>query len=63
MTTTAPAPFRIGRNGTGTISAPRRTKYGVTVLLTATGKAGQPLWSERRLVTVEQAAALLGGAR
>lgn len=58
---TAPAPYPIGRNRTGTMSAPRKSRIAgmVSVLLTATGKAGQPLWSERRLVTLAQAAAIL----
>jgi hypothetical protein len=56
-----PAPYRIGRNGTGWMEAPKPSKIKgwVSVLLTATGKRGQDLWSERRDVTLEQAAAIL----
>lgn len=56
-----PAPYRIGRNGTGTMEAPMPSKIAgyVSVLLTATGKRGQPLWSERRDVTLAQAAPIL----
>lgn len=50
-----PCPFRIGRNGTGTVSCPRFVKAGYySVLVTATGKSGQPLWSERRIFTEEE---------
>jgi hypothetical protein len=38
---------------------PSKIKGWVSVLLTATGKRGQDLWSERRDVTLEQAAAIL----
>jgi len=50
-----PCPFRIGRNGTGTVSCPRFVKDGYySVLVTATGKSRQPLWSERRIFTEEE---------
>lgn len=57
----APAPYPIGRNGTGTMEAPMPSRIPgyVSVLLTATGKRGQALWSERRDVTAKQAAAIL----
>lgn len=57
----APAPYRIGRNGTGTMEAPKPSRIPghVSVLLTATGKRGQALWSERRDVTIAQAAPIL----
>lgn len=53
--TTIPAPYRIGRNGTGTLSNIRRRKDGTyTARITATGRNGQPLWSERRTFTAAQ---------
>jgi hypothetical protein len=60
-TARVPAPYRIGRNGTGWMEAPRPSKVPgyVSVLLTATGKRGQDVWSERRDVTLAQAAALI----
>lgn len=46
------SPFRIGRNGIGTLSNPRLRKDGnYSVLVTAKGKCGQILWSERRIYT------------
>ena len=52
---TTPAPYRIGRNGTGFISNIRRRKDGTyTATITATGKQGQPLWAERRTFTAAQ---------
>lgn len=50
-----PAPYRIGRNGTGYLTNIRRRKdgsYSATII--ATGKAGQPLWRERRTFTAAQ---------
>jgi hypothetical protein len=60
-TARVPAPYRIGRNGTGWMEAPRPSKVPgyVSVLLTATGKRGQDVWSERRDVTLAQADALI----
>ncbi len=57
----APAPYPIGSNGTGTMEAPMPSRIPgyVSVLLTATGKRGQALWSERRDVTLAQASAIL----
>lgn len=54
------APYPIGPNGTGFMSAPRKSKIvgEVSVMLTATGKEGQTLWQERRLITEAQAAPL-----
>ncbi len=53
--TTIPAPYRIGRNGTGTLGNIRRRKDGMyTATITATGKNGLPLWSERRTFTAAQ---------
>jgi len=53
--TTIPAPYRIGRNGTGTLSNIRRRKDGTyTARITATGCNGQPLWSERRIFSAAQ---------
>jgi hypothetical protein len=50
-----PAPYRIGRNGTGFISNIRALKNGTySATITATGKQGQPLWSERRTFTAAQ---------
>ena len=44
-----PAPYKIGRNGTGYLSKLRRLKSGEwSAVITATGKVGQPLWEERR---------------
>lgn len=42
------------------MSAPRKSKIAgeVSVMLTATGKQGQTLWQERRLITNAQAAPL-----
>ena len=52
---TIPAPYKIGRNGTGYLTNIRRCKDGTyTATITATGKAGQPLWSERRTFTATQ---------
>ena len=49
------APYAIGRNGTGYITNIRRRKDGsYSATITATGKAGQPLWSERRTFTPAQ---------
>ena len=53
--TTTPAPYRIGRNGTGFLSNIRRRKDGTySAKITATGKTGQALWSERRIFTAAQ---------
>lgn len=53
--TTIPAPYRIGRNGTGTLGNIRRRKNGTySATITATGKNGQPVWSERRIFTAAQ---------
>ena len=52
-----PSPYAIGRNGTGYIigSSIRRRKDGsYSAIITATGKLGQPLWSERRTFTAGQ---------
>jgi len=50
-----PAPYRIGRNGTGHLTNIRRRKDGsYSATITATGKQGQPLWSERRTFTAAQ---------
>jgi hypothetical protein len=50
-----PAPYAIGRNGTGYLSNIRRRKDGsYSATITATGKTGQPLWSERRTFTAAQ---------
>ncbi len=50
-----PAPYKIGRNGTGYLTNVRRRKDGTyTATITATGKAGQALWSERRTFTANQ---------
>lgn len=50
-----PAPYKIGRNGTGYLTNIRRRKDGTySATITATGKAGQPLWSERRTFTATQ---------
>jgi hypothetical protein len=55
MKTTIPAPYRIGRNGTGMLSNIRCRKNGTySATITATGKNGQPLWSERRTFTAAQ---------
>lgn len=52
---TIPAPYKIGRNGTGYLTNIRRRKDGTySATITATGKAGQPLWSERRTFTANQ---------
>lgn len=53
--TKIPAPYAIGRNGTGYITNIRSLKNGMySAKITATGKAGQPLWSERRTFTAAQ---------
>jgi len=50
-----PAPYAIGRNGTGYLTSVRRLKNGTySATITATGKAGQALWSERRTFTAAQ---------
>ena len=52
-----PAPYAIGRNGTGYLTQIRcrcRKDGNYTATITATGKAGQPLWSERRTFTAAQ---------
>jgi len=50
-----PAPYAIGRNGTGYLASVRARKNGTyTAMITATGKAGQALWSERRTFTAAQ---------
>jgi hypothetical protein len=50
-----PAPYAIGRNGTGYLTNLRIRKDGTySATITATGKAGQPLWSERRTFTATQ---------
>lgn len=50
-----PAPYAIGRNGTGYLTNIRRLKCGsYSAAITATGKAGQALWSERRTFTATQ---------
>jgi hypothetical protein len=50
-----PAPYKIGRNGTGYLSRLRKLKNGNwSAIITATGKAGQPLWEERRTFTPSQ---------
>jgi hypothetical protein len=50
-----PAPYKIGRNGTGYLSRLRKLKSGAwSAVITATGKAGQPLWEERRTFTLDQ---------
>jgi hypothetical protein len=50
-----PAPYKIGRNGSGHLSKLRKLKSGAwSATITATGKAGQPLWEERRTFTPEQ---------
>lgn len=50
-----PAPYAIGRNGTGYLTNVRRLKDGTySARITATGKAGQPLWSEHRTFTATQ---------
>lgn len=50
-----PAPYAIGPNGTGYLTNARRRKDGnYTATITATGKAGQALWSERRTFTASQ---------
>jgi hypothetical protein len=52
---TLPAPYKIGRHGTGYLSNIRRRKDGTySATITATGQAGQPLWSERRTFTASQ---------
>lgn len=52
---TTPAPYRIGRNGTGYLTNIRRRKNGTySATITATSKQGQPLWSERRTFTAAQ---------
>jgi len=52
---TIPAPYKIGRNGTGFLTNIRRRKDGnYSAIITATGKSGQPLWSERRTFTAAQ---------
>jgi hypothetical protein len=52
---TIPAPYKVGRNGTGYLSNIRRRKDGsYSATITATGKSGQPLWSERRIFTAAQ---------
>lgn len=53
-----PAPYKIGRNGTGYLSKLRKLKSGEwSATITATGKAGQSLWEERRTFTAAQIAA------
>lgn len=50
-----PAPYKIGRNGTGYLTQIRCRKDGTySATITATGKAGQALWSERRTFTATQ---------
>jgi hypothetical protein len=50
-----PAPYKIGRNGTGYLSKLRKLKSGNwSATITATGKAGQPLWEERRTFSAAQ---------
>jgi hypothetical protein len=50
-----PAPYTIGRNGTGYLTNVRCRKDGsYSATITATGKAGQPLWSELRTFTAAQ---------
>lgn len=52
-----PAPYAIGRNGTGYLTNVRRRKDGsYSATITATGKAGQALWSEHRTFTSAQIA-------
>jgi hypothetical protein len=52
---TIPALYKVGRNGTGYLSNIRRRKDGsYSATITATGKSGQPLWSERRTFTAAQ---------
>jgi hypothetical protein len=52
---TYPAPYKVGRNGTGYLSKLRKLKSGAwSVVISATGKAGQPLWQERRTFTPSQ---------
>ena len=57
-----PAPYKIGRNGTGHLSKLRKLKSGDwRATITATGKAGQPLWEERRTFTAAQISAVKEG--
>ena len=50
-----PTPYAIGRNRTGYLTNFRRLKDGTySATITATGKAGQALWSERRIFTAAQ---------
>ena len=50
-----PAPYAIGRNGTGYLTNVRCRKDGsYSATITATGKHGQALWSERRTFTAAQ---------
>ena len=52
---TTPAPYKIGRNGTGYLTKIRRRNDGTySATITATGKAGQALWSERRTFSAAQ---------
>jgi hypothetical protein len=55
MNNAIPSPCRVGKNGTGYLSNVRRLKTGeYSATITATGKSGQPLWSERRTFTAAQ---------
>jgi len=57
-----PAPYKIGRNGTGYLSKLRKLKSGNwSATITATGNAGQPLWEERRTFSAAQIAAAKEG--
>jgi len=50
-----PAPYAIGRNGTGYLTQIRCRKDGsYSATITATCKAGQPVWSARRTFTASQ---------
>ena len=50
-----PPPYAIGRNRTGYLTSVRKLKDGsYAATITATGKAGQALWSERRTFTAAQ---------
>lgn len=53
--TQIPAPYRIGRNGTGFLTKIRRRKDGTySATINATGARGTVVWSERRTFTAAQ---------